>query len=241
MSSFIQPISEQDVRTTSTVTGGTPLGAYGGTVDGRIYRWGKAGAVDLDPGKLTVTPAAVANHLNRAATVAVAVGTFEVQVTLGATAATVDQYKDGYLTVNDATGEGISYLVEGNSAAASSGTLYVQLAEPIKVALVASTSEVSMHVNSLADVVISPGAVAHQAVGIPNVLVDDADYAWFQVQGYCSTLSDGVIGKGSGAIISDAVNGAVEVEVAGTVTQRVGTAIEATVDTEYRTINLKMF
>lgn len=240
MSSFIQPIGEQDVRSTSTTRGGTSLGQYGGTPDGRIYRWGLAGAVDLSPGKVAVTPAIVTNHINVVVAAAVGTNEFTVTATLGATAATADQYAGGFLTVNDAAGEGISYLIEGNSAAASSGVITVSLAEPVKVALTTS-SEVTLHVNPMADLVIAPGAVANQAVGVPNVLVDDLDYAWLQVRGYCSVLSDGVIGKGSGAILSDAVNGAVEVEVAGTVTQRVGTAPEATVDTEYRTLNLTLF
>lgn len=240
MSSFITPIGDQDIRTTSTVKGGAPLGAYGGTPDGRIYRWGLAGGVDLAPGKVVVAPAITSNHTNIVVAAAVAVEAYTVTATLGATAATADQYAGGFLTVNDAAGEGITYLIEGNSAADASGVVTVQLAEPVKVALTTS-SEVTLHVNPMANVVIAPGAVAHQAVGVPNVTVDDADYAWFQVKGYCSVLSDGVITKGAGAILSDAVNGAVEVEVAGTVTQRIGTAPEATVDTEYRTINLSLF
>lgn len=240
MGTFITPISNQDVRTTSSTQNGTNLGAYAGTPDGKIYRYGLAGAVNLSPGKIVVTPAVVANHQNRTTTAA-AIGAFSVSLNIGATAMTLDQYKDGYLTVNDATGEGISYLVEGNAASSGSAAVEVALAEPVKVALVASTSEATLHVNPFASVIISPSAVAHHAVGVPNVSITAANYGWFQVNGYCSVLADGVIGKGSGAILSDAVDGAVEVEVAGTVTQRVGTAVEATVDTEYRTIDLKMF
>jgi len=48
-----------------------------------------------------------------------------------------------------------------------------------------------------------------------------------------SILSDGAITKNAGAIASDATAGAVEIEVAGTVTQRVGYAPELTVTTEY--------
>lgn len=42
-----------DVRSTST-TQDHPLGALGVTKDGRKYRYAKAGATALDPGKLTV-------------------------------------------------------------------------------------------------------------------------------------------------------------------------------------------
>lgn len=49
---------------------------------------------------------------------------------------------------------------------------------------------------------------------------------------------EGGVTKGVGAILSDAVAGAVEIEVAASVGARVGVAPEATVDTEYRLINL---
>lgn len=237
MSSFITPIGDQDVRTTSTVKGGTALGAYAGTPDGRIFRWGQAGAVALAPGKVNVTPAVVANHQNRTTTAA-DIGAFTVGVNVGATAATADQYAGGFLTVNDATGEGISYLIEGNSAAAGSDVLTVALAEAVKVALVASTSEATLHVNPYSGLVIAPGAIAHHVAGVNNVTIAISNYGWFQVSGYCAILSDGVIAKGAVGIVSDAVNGAVETEVAAGVNQRVCVAVEATVDTEYRTVDL---
>lgn len=239
MTQFITPIGEQDIRTISSVQGGVPLGAITGTTDGRVYRFGLAGATTLDPGKVATTPAVAANHINRTNDTARNVGDTVVSFPLGATAATADQYANGYLTVNSAGGAGVSYLIEGNNAAASSGTITVALSDPLKVALTTS-SKVSLNVNPYSGLIISASAVALQAVGVPNVSVTNAYYGWFQVSGYCSVLSDGVISKGAGAIISDAVNGAVEIEVAGTVTQRIGTAPEATVDTEYRLLNLTL-
>ena len=237
MGSFINSINNQDVRTTDTTSGGTPLGTYAGTEDGRIYRFGLAGAVALAPGKFAVTPAVVANHQNRTTT-GHAVDSYSVGLNIGATAATIDQYKDGYLTINDAAGEGITYLVEGNAVAAGSDVLTVALAEPIKVALTASTSEATLHVNPMASLIVSPSAIAHQVAGVNNVTVAIGEYAWFQVAGYCSVLSDGIIAKGVEGILSDAVAGAVETRVDATLVKGVCVAIEATVDTEYRTVNL---
>lgn len=242
MSTFISSITEQDVRSVGSASPGDSLGIYGGTPDGRIYRLGRAGAVALAPGKIVTPPAVVANHQNRVATAAQPVGSFEVQVTLGATAATFNQYMDGFLTVNDAAGEGITYAVEGNDAAASAGTLAVRLKEAVQVPLTTS-SEVTLHTSPLDALVVSPAAsgVAQQTVGVPNITVPISNYAWFQVGGYASVLSDGAITKGLGCIISDAVDGAVEVEAAATVAQRVGRTIEATADTEYRTIDLTIW
>ncbi len=239
MSNFITPIGEQDVRTISSVQAGGVIGSVGGTPDGRIYRYALAGATTLDPGKVQIAAPAAANHLNRTGT-ATAVGETNVTFTLGATAATADQYRDGYLVVNASTGAGIMYRIEGHSAVASAGSITVSLSESIKVALTTS-SKVSLISNQCTGLIVSSSAVAFQATGVPNVSITNANYGWVQTTGYCSVLSDGIIGKGSGAIISDAVAGAVEVEVAATVTQRVGTAVEATVDAEYRALKLSLF
>lgn len=230
-------VTDQDTRSISSVAGGAVLGQYAQTADGRTYRYGYAGASALDPGKVMVTPAVVANHQNRAVTAAVAIGGTTVTLTLGATAATADQYAGGYLTINDVTGEGITYLVRGNLAAASSGTLTVYLQEPVTVALTTS-SEGTMNVNQFSSLIVAPGAIAHQVAGVPNVTVTAAYYAWIQVGGYCSILSDGVIAKGVQGIVSDAVNGAVETRVDATTVQPVCVATEATVDTEYRVVQL---
>jgi hypothetical protein len=93
-----------------------------------------AGAAALAPGKLAVAATVVANHQNMAVAAAAAVGATSVTVTLGATAATADYYADGFLTINDAAGEGISYRVKSHPAHAGSGSLVVELYDPIKVA-----------------------------------------------------------------------------------------------------------
>ena len=113
------------------------------------------------------------------------------------------------------------------------------MSEGVATALTTS-SKVSLTTNPWADTIIAAGAVALFCNGAPNVAVTAASYYWSQTGGIASILSDGVITKGAGAILSDAVNGAVEVEVAGTVTQRVGTAIEATVDAKYYPIYMTL-
>ena len=59
-----------------------------------------------------------------------AAGATSVTVTLGATAATEDQYKDGFLYINDgATGEGHVYKIKSNAVGASGGTCVLTLDE----------------------------------------------------------------------------------------------------------------
>lgn len=233
MANKVREQAFRDISSTKQVR----LGAIDETVDGRKYRYALAGGVTLAPGKICVAAAHVANHVNIVVAAAVAAGAQKVTATLGATAATAEQYSDGYLVVNDAAGEGINYLISGHAAVASAGVISVNLAEPVEVALTTS-SEVSLIANPYSAVIVAPGAVAHRPVGVPNVSITNAYYGWLQTGGDCSVLSDGIITKGAGAILSDAVAGAVEIEVAATVTSRVGIAPEATVDTEYRTVTL---
>ena len=226
----------QDFRDISS-TKQMPLGVRGETRDGRKYRYALAGAVTLAPGKMNVAAVLVANHTNLLVQTAAAVGADSVRTTFGATAATADQYADGYLVVNDSAGEGINYLIRGHGAVASAGVITVNLDDPVKVALT-TASEVSLQANPWSAIVVGPNALAHRSVGVNNVAITAAFFGWVQTGGDCSVLSDGIITKGAGVIPSDAVAGGVEIEVAGTVTQRVGYALEPTVDTEYRNIVL---
>lgn len=232
MFTAFRSISSQELNAVTSTQRDIPVGAVGVTADGRIFRYALAGAVALDPGKLVTAQAKVANHTNIAVAAPAAVGDKVVQVTVGATAATADQYKDGYLTVIDVAGVGQNLRIAGNSAIGSAGTGYVYLQDPLTVALTTS-SKVSLVYNPWSGVIISASAVALLAVGVPQLTIPIANYGWVQTGGMGSVLSDGIITKAAGGIISDAVNGAVEIEVAGTVTQRVSVAPEATVDAKY--------
>lgn len=224
-------ITNQDARKLSS-TRLHRIGSIAETADGRVYRYSRAAAVALVAGKLNINADLVANHTNCAVAANVAAGSQEVTVTLGATAATLDQYRDGFMTVNDATGEGITYAVNGNMAADSAGTLRVTLDEPVIVALTTS-SEVTMKYNTWDNVIISIADQADQAVGVANTAVTASYYCWLQTRGECAVLADEAVAKGLALTIGSSTVGAVEaLDAAGEA--QVGIATEALVDTEYR-------
>jgi hypothetical protein len=142
----IRTLTSTDLRdTTSTNT--ETLGAIGRTADGREFKYVKADASNgLAIGKLGVAPAIVANHVNRSldSTSAVAVGSRQVVVALGNTAATADQYAGGYLVVRDGTGKGAAYRINGNSAANANASTTVTLLDPVATALSTSDSKVDL-------------------------------------------------------------------------------------------------
>ena len=232
----------QDFRSISSTKEHT-LGVLGETIDGRKYRYSLAGGATLAPGKVAVNADLVALHTNIAVGAAAAIGAKTVTVTLGATAMTESQYQDGYLTVNDATGEGINYLINNNPAADASASAVISLAEPVAVALVAATSEVTLKVNTYSGIVISAADQVDQAVGVPNVSITNAYYGWVQTHGECPVLADEAVSKGTQLEIGSSVPGAVEaVDEAAAVatTGVVGIASEALVDTEYRSVFLTL-
>lgn len=223
-----------DVLSTSA-TQEQQLGTIGLTLDGRQFRYGKAGGTDLAPGKIAVAATQEANHANIACAAA-AVGDTQVTVTLGATAVTANQYAGGFLVINDANGEGIAYLISGHPAAALSTAVVITLAQSITVALTTS-SEASLVLNPWSGAVISATDQADAVVGVPNVTIPDGEFGWFQTRGVCSVLADEAITAGLALTIGTGVAGAVEaLDAAGE--PQIGVAIQAGVDTEFRAVNL---
>ena len=193
------------------------LGTLGIDPAGRFFKWARNGATALTAGKLLAGPAPVANHQDLV-TAAAAIGAQTVTVTLGATAATLDQYEDGFLSVRDLLGEGHMYRIRSNPVAAASAAMVVTLrdGDDIRVAL-DSTSQCSLTVNPYNLVVIAPTVATGPAVGISPGAVPINDYFWCQVSGLATVLADGtwVVGQMVGR--SDAVAGAVEpLDFAGT-------------------------
>ena len=226
-------LTNQDARKTSS-TQVQALGSIGETADGRVYRYAKAGASNLVAGNLQVNADLDSNVVNKTAAAAVAIGAFSVGFTAGGSQ-TLDAYKDGFLTVNDATGEGITYAVRGNT----SGTaVTVALKEPIVVALTTS-SEVTLKKNTWDSTVISATDQADQAVGVPNTAVTAAYYYWAQTRGEAGVLADEAVAKGLALTIGTGTAGAVEaLDAAGE--HQIGIASEALVDTENRAAFLQM-
>lgn len=231
-------LSAQDARKVST-TKLHDFGTVAETADGRVYRYSRAGGSNLAAGLVNTTTAKVANHTNIAVATAASVGDRQVNVTVGATAVTQGQYDGGFLVVNDSAGVGCAYRIAGTPVIGSGGTGIIQLAEAVATALTTS-SKVSLSYNPFDQAIVSASAVALFATGSNNVAVASGSYFWTQTQGVASVLSDGIITKAAGAIVSDAVAGAVEIEVAASVNQRVGTALEATVDAKYYPIFLTL-
>lgn len=160
------------------------LGTIRFTEDGRVFRYAKAGGT-IAMGKNCIMSVATANHVKQANTgYTMAVGAVHVQVLLGATACTANQYDDGYLQIYDgAAGTvGQQCLISSHTvSAAGSEAITLTLAEPIRVAAIA-TDTYSLIPNPWSGVTHA-STVANGNAGLAPIAVTSGYYFWIQTGG----------------------------------------------------------
>lgn len=219
----------------------TALHALGELVhsnDGRAFRYCKAGATALAPGKLQQSSAQDTGDHNLAIAAA-AIGATQI-VTTSTVTVTENQYANGFALIADDTGEGYMYKISGH-AAATAAVVTLNLVDPIIVALTTATT-IDLVKNPYDSVILNPTTITSSPAGVAVKAVTAAYYGWLQVSGPCSVLADGALTVGTDVVASDNVAGAVEITADGTpeILSVVGTAMIAATDTEYGMVNLRL-
>lgn len=217
-----------------------PLGQVASTQDGRKFRYAGFGGT-VTPGLLLSAAALVANHQNCAVAANVATNVQEISVTLGATAATKDQYAGGTLYVNAGTGAGQSYRIIGNTAGGSGGTIIVKIETGLAVALTSASSKVSLAASKYSGLTAST-TVALVKSGVAKVSAASGQYGWIQTGGDCAVLIDGAAVAVADPVIPS-TNAAGSVLGIGTVAvtdQIIGIARYAGTTGEYGIIDLSI-
>lgn len=226
-----------------------PLGHAVELFDGRRFTYAKNGATTGVAGNLYSAPDIAATggnitlHVNQSV-VAAAIGQKYIDFVLGATALTADYYQDGFLGVNDGTGEGVTYKISGHAAASASATVRINLYDPVIEALVASaTSEASLfrHPNSYAVIHGSPPVNHLIGVAVRDFTADY--YGFYQTRGPCMVLTEGTLIKGEQVIASLTADGAFA-PVTTTYDEpyaAIGRCIWVGATTEYSLVNLNIF
>ena len=218
----------------SSIPEGHHLGDKKEFSDGRVFRLAKNGGTALTSGKLVVQGDPVANHLALTPTAA-AIGDTTLTVTLGATAATANQYADGFAV--DIT-TGMQYKIKSHPAADASATLKLELYDALLEAIPA-TDDIDLVANPYSGVVVSAKDQADLAVGVPPIDVTASYYFWLQTAGLAAVLCDEAITRGKAVTTGTGVAGAVEMlDAAGEA--QVGIMHEAGVDTKYKLVDLTL-
>jgi len=178
--------------------------------DGRVFYYGQTDGAQT-AGAICQSAVSVANHDMDLATNTASAGDKSVTVTVGGTAATEDQYKDGYLYVNDGTGEGHIYKIRQHDAISSSGSGAINLydGDAIAVAFAAATI-VGLAKNPYKDFVVYPTTATGHAVGVAATDFDDDDFGWLQTWGPAAVLCDVAFVIGNHVRVSDNTAGSGE-------------------------------
>ncbi len=231
----------------STVNQQADLGALMTTGDGRFFRYAQAGASALVAGTVLQSPATVSNHLqltpaalvatenaNTGAPASTSVGTNVypvLTVTLGGTAATVNQYAGGWVVVSADGGSGgllgpqyqiISHPAQTNG----SGTLALTLGDA-NFNKITTSAKIDLVANPHAGVIINPASLSGTVAGVAIIPTTALYFGWVQVAGIASVLNDadGTISQGVAVTPSTTVAGAVEA-ISSTL-QTIGIATQA--------------
>lgn len=206
-----------------------PLGTKATDGHGNTYRYVKAGASALVVGNVLQAPAQVANHYGCTAAAA-AVGDKQITMTLGATAATENQYRGGFAVIDTTPGLGYAYPITYHPAASSAAALTVTIERPVQVALTTS-SRVTLVPNRFNGVIQSPVTTLTGAVvGVAVYPITAAYFGWIGVNGTFGTLVKGTPGVGLAVVVPGTAAGAVVVDGAATETEVVGAMMVTGVD-----------
>lgn len=231
-----------------------PLGTELVLKNGRKYVFAKNGAAAAAPGKLFQMAAPGAGDDELAVAAAVAIGAKTVILTVASL--TLNQWAEGYLSVEDDAGEGYAYRIRENSASAtgavthtfSDGTPVVlangqavfQIETGFKVALTTS-STVLIVLPAYKSVVIHPSPPTSSLAGVAATTIAASSYGWFQTRGYAAVLGSGTLVAGDlvvpGATVDGSVMPSAALETDG---PPVGFVVEVAADTEYSLVDLRL-
>lgn len=180
---------------------GHPLGGRMVFGDGRQFRYVENAAVLLVAGDVIQSSAAVADHVLQTPSAAAAVGDGELAVTLGSTAATVNQYKDGYLHIPIGAAKGGLYTVKAHPAVDSAGVFTIPFHEDVQVAIPTTANSVSLIANQYKGVIQSPTTLTGGIVGVAPFAIPVSEFGWLQTNGPCSVTTKGTLIRGHNASI----------------------------------------
>jgi hypothetical protein len=237
---IINPFTSGTTSITDSLGNDIPLGSvlyYGD----RVFRYGLAGGVALTAGKLVQTAVGTkADHQDLAPTAAVAAGEYEISIETAGTDLTANQYKNGYLYVNDGAGEGQCMKIASNPAHdhSSDPSVVITTYDALATA-VATSSKVSLIADPWSAVLVAPAAETGAVMGVPVVDMAASAYGWFQTYGPAAVLTVGTIVLGHNVVRSATVAGGVA-PATSDILDIVGTCMLVDVTTDYSLIKLNI-
>lgn len=214
----------------------------------RVFKYAQVDGA-ITAGLCVQQPIIVANHTQMSLTSAVAISTTnttDISIeTAGDTDLTANQYQEGYLYINDGTGQGQSWKIKSHPAHdhSSDPTCVITVYGKVSTALVASgTSQASLMENPFKDVIVAPVAETGAVVGVTVIDMTDDYYGWLQTKGPKAVLAASTLVLGHNAVRNDtSTAGAVMADNGDDLVQEIGTVMASVVvDSEYCMIDLNL-
>ena len=226
-----------------------PYGTQMVMQDGRKFRFTRAGGTTLVVANVQQAGINTPNHVDTTA-VATAIGSRAPSTTLGATAATVNDYREGYAVVS-VTPDGGSIYVIGSHAAVGSGavaTLNLAPGFALKAAWT-TTSRIDLIRNPYRAVIEVPGSSLPTGpltgVAVVALAANTSDTAlshgWLATHGPCAVETDGTLVVGQRAVTAADAGEAAPwtATAANMVTEmEIGVVMRVAADTAFSTIFL---
>lgn len=166
------------------------LGQMAMAADGRKFRYVKAGEL-LVTGDLYQNAAVNTNFISMATPTVSAIGSSEIEVTLGGTQVTANMFDEGYLVISAGTGIGQQFKIESHDVQTTTdGVCTFVIAGRFAVATVTGSSTVTVVKSPYLDVVKQLAAPDGVAVGVAVFAIKSGEFGWIQTGGIAACLSD---------------------------------------------------
>ena len=139
---------------------------------------------NLTVGKTLYAPVLIANHGRQAVAVTASIGETKLILSLGATSAAENYYKNGTLLVECGAGTGYSYMIEGHPAWAATNTAAgITLKDGIEIALT-TASLVTLYANRCMNVLPNnSAAVTGPAIGVLLISAAASNFVYLGKKG----------------------------------------------------------
>lgn len=212
------------------------LGMLGMDSRGRLYRYVMAGVAPLVQGQALQTPAEITAHQELVPTVAQPIGARQLVLTLGAVAASENQYAEGVACVTTTPGEGWAYGISGHAAVLSAGVITLNLRpDDLLQAAIATTSRVTLYPHSCRGVIQAPAALTGAPVGVAVYPIGAGRYGWVGVCGEFPCLIAGTPGVGQAVSITGTAGAAA---INSTTLPIIGNAVVTGVAGKYQPVHV---
>lgn len=179
--------------------------------DGRKFRFGLAGASNLVAGDLQQAAANTANHVLQTPSAAGVAGDRSLAVTMGATAVTINEYQDGFCTINLGTGFGYTLPVDAHAAVASAGVFTIPFGAgyTLQAAVPATANSVSAIHNPYWKTIAAPTTLTQVPVGVAPRAITASHAGWLQTFGPATVTTQGTVVIGNIVVPSGTTAGSV--------------------------------